>query len=110
MAVTDDERIIEALAKSRYEGVEDKERSWENTTAQAQDIYRKFAAKHLAALRALGGDVTIPPAPEPTYTIRLTEEERLWLIRHVGWNNWQADRQDIANKLRDAQPDPEPGA
>jgi len=120
MAMTDEERIIEALAKSRYEGCEDGERSWAATTNQARDIYRKFAAKHLAALRALGGDVTLLPAPEPTYTIRLTETEinhvinalshSINCLKGVMSDNYNDRDRTIMDRLDAIEPDPELGA
>lgn len=117
MAMTDDERIIEALANSRYES--NYGDAWEYQPNEVRAAYRQYAAKQLAALRRVGGDVTLPPAPEPTYTRTFTETEWGFLIAaadHYRGTNpvtggpTMPDGRLLVSHMEEQNPDPEPGA
>lgn len=106
MAMTDDERIIEALAKARSAS---NQIDWGVSGESYRLFARNRAAQQLAALRALGGDVTMPPAPEPTYTIRLTLAQHHDLVTVLG-DHESSEARWLYQRIADVLPDPEPGA
>ena len=80
---------------------------------------RDRMAAVIAELRTMGHTITARPAPEPTYTIRLTEQQRRmtkeailqkdnprWIDSVEGVEAWKT----LCNLIEDATPDPEPGA
>jgi len=107
MAMTDEERRIEALAKARVKGVD--KQDWIATTNANRSWHIRAASEQLAALRALGGDVTMPPAPEPTYTIRLTDKQLRGYLELAEYG-YGTDPLVVLLHGALANPDPEPGA
>ena len=118
MAMTDDERIIEALAKARAAS---NQINWDVSGESCRLFARNRAAQQLAALRKMGGDVTLPPAPEPTYQADpFTMHERnlvSWAIRrYIDDNCILTDAQHTSmlsayDKItKSRRVNPEPGA
>lgn len=76
----------------------------------------ELVAQYIDSMRAEGITLTPPPAPEPVYTIRLTESERIDLICDVekAQEHWTvpdniASSERMAARLHALTPDPEPG-
>jgi hypothetical protein len=78
--VTDDERIIEAIAMAEYETETGCSAvTWDQF--DGRDIWRVDAKTTLNKLRAAGVTITPPPLPEPTYTVTLSQQDRFNVMR-----------------------------
>ena len=118
MAMTDEERMVDDFTDSRLRS-NGAVLGWggviTDETVQAQA--REMSVLQIEMLRAKGYTLTPPPAPEPTYTIRLTEAmkscgKHALANRYYSATNGWSDESALAlyRMLEDATPDPEPGA
>lgn len=122
--MSDEERLIEAVAREqakrdyRYDFANTGWHPWDEMPDDRKNFYRGVSKSLIAFLRDTGATITAPPAPEPTYTIRLTEQQRCmtkeailqkdkpqWIDSVEGVEAWRA----LCLLFQEATPDREPG-